>query len=189
APTNKAAYVNRAYAHHKKGELDKALTDLDEAIRLDPRYAYAYGLRGNVHFEKGDLAKADKEWEKSIAEYRSILTSAPHDSLLTRGLACLLATCPAERFRDGPAALKLARRACELTEWRERNCLDALAAACAEVGQFDQAIEYQAKALALETDGYYDREAGKRQLEVYRKRQGYRDPPSPSPTPASRPAP
>ncbi len=40
-------------------------------------------------------------------------------------------------------------RACELTQWRDPDCLDTLAAACAEVGDFASAIKWQTQAVKL----------------------------------------
>ena len=64
-------------------------------------------------------------------------------------LAWLLATCPNPDLRDGQRAMQLAQRACELTEWKEHNLLDTLAAAYAQLGEFDRAIDYQTKAIEL----------------------------------------
>jgi tetratricopeptide (TPR) repeat protein len=175
--TLKVGYLNRGYAHHKKGELDKALPDLSEAVRLDPRYAYAYYLRANVLFQKGELDMAGKDWDKAIVEYTRSIAANSRDSLTASRLAWLLATCPIERYRDGKRAVKVAAKACELTRWEDRSCLDTLAGAYAEVGQFDKAIKYLSRALELQTPGYFDREAGQQRLELYRKRQAYRDPP------------
>src|SRR5512143_643219 len=43
------AYCNRGHGLTEKRELDAALADLDEAIRLDSSYACAFNNRGRVH--------------------------------------------------------------------------------------------------------------------------------------------
>jgi hypothetical protein len=50
------------------------------------------------------------------------------------------------RFRL-PAAIDHATRACELTDWKSWSKLDTLAAAYAEAGKFDKAVEFQQKAV------------------------------------------
>jgi Tfp pilus assembly protein PilF len=49
-----------------KGELDKAIDDLSEAIRLDPSYAYSYRARSFIHDKKGNSAQAKADLEKAI---------------------------------------------------------------------------------------------------------------------------
>ena len=39
-------YNNRGYAYRGKGDMDRAIADYTEAIRLDPKYAIAYYNRG-----------------------------------------------------------------------------------------------------------------------------------------------
>jgi tetratricopeptide (TPR) repeat protein len=41
-PTDVFAYYNRGVSWNEKGEPDKAIEDITEAIRLDPTYAHAY---------------------------------------------------------------------------------------------------------------------------------------------------
>ena len=48
------AYCNRGHGLTEKRELDAALSDLDEAVRLAPDYACAYNNRGRVYRFKGD---------------------------------------------------------------------------------------------------------------------------------------
>src|SRR5262249_59963477 len=55
------------------------------------------------------------------------------------------------RYRDRKKAVESARKACELTDWKVPDCMDSLAAAYAETGEFTKAIEWQEKALAIVT--------------------------------------
>ena len=41
-PKDATAYVGRAAAYENKGEHDKAIADLNQALRLDPNDAAAY---------------------------------------------------------------------------------------------------------------------------------------------------
>src|SRR3974390_362557 len=43
------ALVNRASARKVKGEIEAALSDLTEAIGVDPNYAAAYADRGHIY--------------------------------------------------------------------------------------------------------------------------------------------
>ena len=64
-------------------------------------------------------------------------------------MALLLAACPTDRFRNGDKAVEHAAKACELTKEEDWICLDTRAAAHAEAGDFDSAIESANKALRL----------------------------------------
>lgn len=116
----------------RKKQYDKALADLDTAIRLGPGNAAAYNNR-----------------------------------------AWLWATCPDARYRDGTKAVESATRACELSDWKQANQLDTLAASYAERGDFDKAVEWQEKANKLYTDAD-ERKKGEERLELYREKKPYR---------------
>jgi serine/threonine-protein kinase len=62
-------------------------------------------------------------------------------------MAMLLATCPTERYRNGEKAVECATKACQLTQETNWICLDALAAAHAEAGDFDGAVQWANKAI------------------------------------------
>src|SRR5207245_34966 len=85
-------------------------------------------------------------------------------------LAWLLAMCPTEELRNGKRAVVLATKACELTEWQSGWQLNTLAAAYAEVGQFDEACRYQAK--AFEDPAYQgsDGDEFRQRLELYKQK-------------------
>ncbi|MGF6311694.1 tetratricopeptide (TPR) repeat protein [Bradyrhizobium sp. i1.8.4] len=60
------AYCNRGHGLTEKRELDAALADLDEAIKLDPAYACAYTNRGRVYAFKHDLDHAIADYDEAI---------------------------------------------------------------------------------------------------------------------------
>jgi len=50
----------------KKGDFDKALTPLEESVKLDPKNAAAHLLLAQTHEAKGTLDKAAAEYRKAI---------------------------------------------------------------------------------------------------------------------------
>ena len=62
-------YNNRGNARRKKGDLDGAIKDYAEAIRLKPNFALAYYNRGLARRKKGDLANA----KAAVADFQKYL--------------------------------------------------------------------------------------------------------------------
>jgi tetratricopeptide (TPR) repeat protein len=60
------AYYNRGNAYDDKGDVDRAITDYTEAIRLDPKFALAYNNRENKNEDKGDIDRAIEENEQAM---------------------------------------------------------------------------------------------------------------------------
>ena len=115
---------------------------LPRAIQLDPRYAPAYVARGNIW-------KQREAFDKAIEEFSYLIRLDPENALAHQTLARILATCRDAHYRNGKWALDEAKRACELTNWRDPDCLDTFAAACAEVGDFATAVKWQNEAIKL----------------------------------------
>jgi Zn-dependent protease len=87
-------------------------------------------------------------WQRAIDDYREALRLQPKLVNAYNNLAWLLAACPVDGLRNGPEAVEHATWACNATGWSRPNYLGTLAAACAEVGDFDQAVSLQKRALS-----------------------------------------
>ncbi|HEY4353515.1 MAG TPA: tetratricopeptide repeat protein, partial [Paraburkholderia sp.] len=60
------AYVERAKAHHAKGNADGAISDFDEAIKLDPKNSETYFNRGLAFRDHGDADRAAQDLDQAV---------------------------------------------------------------------------------------------------------------------------
>jgi len=65
-PTTASSYRERAFDWSKRGDLDRAIADLDQAIQLAPDDVRAYRDRGNAWGRKGDTDRALADYEQAI---------------------------------------------------------------------------------------------------------------------------
>ena len=89
------AYLDRGLAYYAKNDLDHAIDDWSEAIKLDPSYLHAYNNRGKAYRAKGDYAQA-------IADYSQAIKLDPQHAVAYkgRGIAYLLSGDPAKAEAD-----------------------------------------------------------------------------------------
>lgn len=95
--------------------------------------------------------------------------------------AWLLATAPNPRLRNGKMAMDLARRACELTDYKQTLCIGTLAAACAEAGRYDEAVAnaQRAQAMALSSGLIEIATRDRQMLELYQAGKSFHQSPGP----------
>ena len=139
-PNEVATLYHRANAWFLLNDRRRCLADCDRLVKLTPQDMRAYMLRGTIRQNFG-------RWGPALADFEQALTLAPEDPMTLNQTAWLLATCPDDAFRDGPRALKLARQAAGIR--RQAQIIDSLAAAYAELGQFEMAELMQQSAIAL----------------------------------------
>ncbi|MHC4967156.1 MAG: tetratricopeptide repeat protein [Planctomycetota bacterium] len=168
-PDSAEAHRHLAIALQGQGDRDGAIRHFREAVRLEPRDPEArYGL-GRALAARGQVTEA-------LEHLRHAAGLEPGWAAPAREAAWLLATWPGEAARDGAEAVRLARRAAALTGRGDAGTLDALAAALAEAGRFDDATSTAQEALELaETAGNSGlAEEIRARLELYERQEPYR---------------
>jgi serine/threonine-protein kinase len=105
-----------------------------------------YYLRSYVWGTLGEFGRKRDDLERAVQ-------LSPGWSDPWNSLSWLLATCPDPTIRNGARAVEVGRRALECSpEPSKASCLDTLAAALAENGNFAEAIELQQEAITLMDD-------------------------------------
>ena len=128
--------MDEGVGHFKAKDYESAIDDFTRAL------AIAQGSRGMAYQENG-------EWKNAIGDYEQVLELRPDDVIALASLARILAACPDDELRNGQRAVEYAQRACQLTEWSNVVPLATLAAAYAEIGDFEAAVDLQRKAIDL----------------------------------------
>lgn len=173
----------RGDARLSVGEHAEAIGDYEQALAVIDK------LTGKADAKPKDDAKEDDKDNESAKDKESgkdedaesdeaddsEVPKEEHAGVLNN-LAWVLATSPKEDVRDGKRAIKLATKACELTEFKEAHILSTLAAAYAESGDFEKAREWSGKAVALgEKEENEQLEQLKKELENYKENKPWRE--------------
>ncbi len=69
------ALTNLAYAYYRKGDRQKAIDYLDQALHYNPRYSLAYFYRGLMALEDGQLEEARLNFHRAVRFNRQDMAS------------------------------------------------------------------------------------------------------------------
>ena len=64
--TVSVAHYNRGVAYSEKGEVESAIRDYNQTIRLNPESAAAYNNRGYAYRQKGEIERAIEDYDRAI---------------------------------------------------------------------------------------------------------------------------
>ena len=201
-PANARARANYATILLAEGRIAEAEQHLRQAVAADPRRAEAQlglgvALAAQRRFDEGlphlltafELAPDNAEVNRNLGEayaaqgslaeavrhYDAALRVRPDDVMLLNRVGWILATSTADGLRDGSKARGLAEHAARITQGMDPESLDTLAAAQAETGQFDAAVETMRRALdrarIVRSEMVPEFE---QRLDMYRRRQPFR---------------
>ncbi|MBN1900389.1 tetratricopeptide repeat protein [Candidatus Sumerlaeota bacterium] len=185
----------------RRNEIDKAIFHYEEALKIDPSYPEAHNNIGLLYDQKGDKEKALYHFRESlkyrqnhsathvnlanslsemgdtrgaIRHFEIAIQINPSNTLAMNTLAWIYATHLRDEIRDAEKALKYGQRACEITQYGDAGCLDTLAAAYAEAGEFENAVVTAKRALAVKGSPELSNSIEKR-LDLYQNGKPFRD--------------
>jgi tetratricopeptide (TPR) repeat protein len=157
-----------------RGNTTEGIRELREALRLNPgdletEYNLALALiqkqewsepaelfskilqthpnDANAHYQLAVALGHLHKTREAMSHYASALLLQPDFPNALDGLAWILATSSSAEYRNGPQAVGMAERACELTSRADAAKLKTLAAAYAEIGDFNKAVANASNAL------------------------------------------
>jgi tetratricopeptide (TPR) repeat protein len=163
------AFYMRAQIFAAQGKYQLAIQDCNEALRLYPGFVEVALLRAKINARLGKYAEA-------LKEFNYLVSIRPRSVTFARALsdrAWFRATCPDSSFRNGQQAVKDAKAACSIMEWKDESMIDTLAAAYAETGDFDSAMRYTSQALAVKGISSDDAKLFREHLALFQQRKRF----------------
>jgi tetratricopeptide (TPR) repeat protein len=201
-PDSKYGYAARSSIEQHREKYDLALADINKAIALDSAepdwfvqralilvaqknyssaiadYGHAIALKSDdpsLYERRADLYLRIQDYSGAMADWSKALQLEDGHGTTHSLIAWILATNADPKVRDGKRAIELATKSCELSGWKDGNPIDTLAAAYAEAGDFQHAIEFENRAIALMQDDEDWIEDARSRLKLYEEHQAYRD--------------
>jgi Tfp pilus assembly protein PilF len=201
---NPSAQFSLGVGLENQGDVRKAIVRYRVAISIDPHYGKAFYNMGQVFRKQGLWREAADAYlaaartmpndlptqlnlasvlphlgrtSEAITHFNHALELDPNSIEALNNLAWLLSTCPEPQTRNGTRAVELAKHGCALTSSKAPFLLGTLAAAYAEAGRFDDAVQVgeQACARAMEMGDLASAARNRELVEVYRASKPYRE--------------
>jgi tetratricopeptide (TPR) repeat protein len=146
APDNAELLTQLAVFHLMDDNYTAAVDNFSKVLELETEdvETIVAALKG-----RSDSYLSIGEHAKAIGDYERAIELAPEDDTILNNFSWVLATSPHDELRNGTRALELAEKACEVTDYEEPHILSTLAAAHAELGDFEKAREWSAKAVEI----------------------------------------
>ena len=176
-PAADMAHNNLGLLLFRTGQVDEALTHFRKAVELRPDSAHAHNNLANSLRLTGSVREA-------IAQYELSLKLEPANARTWNNLATLLACSWDASVRNGKRAVESAQRASQLAGGSDPFTLGTLAAAFAEAGRFQEAVDTTQRAIELASQHSNPQLASalSSQLDLYRAGLPFHEPP---PVPAA----
>jgi HEAT repeat protein len=166
-----------AECHQRLAEASLADSNLRRAQEHFQKWIQLRPNDPNPLLERGGAYLRLHNYAKALADLKQASELLPKkDARLAtcyNNIAWILATCSQVEIRDGKGAIKYATEACEIQ--RTPIFVDTLAAAYAEAGNFEDAVEFQREALKQPGAFRLGLEAARARLRLYKSGKPYRE--------------
>ncbi len=139
-PKYEEAYCNMGSIYLDLRKYDEAIKNYSQALTIDPEESCGLKNRGIAYLRKNRFAEGINDLRKSLA-------LEPNNPTTLNELAWVLATCPTQELRNGAEAIKHIEQQAKSS--KDGSELDTLAAAYAEIGDFNSAISTQNEVIKI----------------------------------------
>lgn len=170
------AYGQQGIILKIKGHPHEALKDFTEAIKLNPKYSWAYAQRADLYSRAQDNEKALKDINKALEynpnfiegyrmrawilsrmgkckdaydDFQKISKMGANDAWTIQDTAWFLLTCPDEKLQDTSKAMDLAKKALDMMGTKDGVFQETIAEAYFKQGDPLKAAEHQKKAIEM----------------------------------------
>ncbi|HWE37504.1 MAG TPA: tetratricopeptide repeat protein [Isosphaeraceae bacterium] len=167
-------FLDRSAAFDAVKRYDRALQDVDAALKLDPNDPIA-------HYDRGVYRLGLRDYDRALVDFDRAIQLDPDYAPSHGARALILAAAPDPKLRDGKGAVEAAKRACDLTDSKEYHLLADRAAAHAEAGDFAAAVKDQRRSIELATAANLPAPAldlARDRLTLYNAKKPFRLPPA-----------
>jgi tetratricopeptide (TPR) repeat protein len=178
----KNSTVHRIWEYIKTGQLKEASQLVEKFQQLPPgpdtepgRYVQsAVRALARAYYCRGKRARGG-DYAETIADYHTAVLFDPNFARAYADLAWLQAAYPKADVQNGPKAIENATKACELTGWNDYRYISTLADVHSRLGDFDNAIKWQQKAIGLlpENESHVPKASYNEQMELYKSNRPY----------------
>ena len=146
-PTFWQAIYYRAELHFQQRRYESSVQDCSEILRIKPDQVVAQLLRAQANTKLGRNDECLRELDAVINHSKRNVVPLV---MAYEMRAWLRATSPDPSFRNGKQALIDAKQACQLSKHTDAQSLDTLAAAYAEVGDYEAASDAEERAIKVQ---------------------------------------
>jgi tetratricopeptide (TPR) repeat protein len=164
-PDSLKAHTNLGVALAKQGRVDEAQKHFEKAMEINPYIANIHVNMGKLFIKKEMFEEAEKHFkealgltpniayllakiylgtgrfEDALKYLKKAIRIEPDQIEVMNNLAWILATYKKESVRNPDEAIRLAERACELSDYGSPDLVDTLAVAYAAGGRFQEAVD------------------------------------------------
>ncbi len=165
-----SALSNLGVVYYETGKLDEAIASLERVVEIKRPTPDVYLNLGTFYKQAGRL-------EAALHAFRQGVALAAEDLRFAYQLGWLLAAAAEQALRNGEEAVRLAEKVCEASGYRKPGTLDLLAAAYAETGEFEKAVQTAARSYRLAMASGQTQLASQIQtrMKLYETEQPYRE--------------
>lgn len=172
-PDNATWAIQLASFYQMDNRPRKAIDVTTDVIRREPGNWRALRIRADTRLSVGEHKEAIADYEAALKAEIEIDESKAG---ILNNLAWVMATSPQDEVRNGARSLEMAEQAAKLTEYKQAHILSTLAAAYAESGDFDKALEWSQKAVELgKEDGHDQLKQLQEETESYKNKKPWRE--------------